>query len=815
MQQDPQETGTFYTVSSSGNNNEHNDATSIQLQPQQLKMENICNASQQHIVACQPETCKTNSENLPIQRSLSTLHTVVDQNLKSSTIPENQCQELNCDKNLTSHKQMPVQMQRQNSTTIAHNVNELLNDQMVNNCQNVHHTQYSPLQQNNQQIQHNIYDKQMLPQMLTQKESMSNYQQHLFNNSGMHHSQLFTVQSFGQGMTSPQDMTVNQMRLMQHNLPNYQQNLRYSDRFQSIWPQNDRWNQYRQHLQLPSQWQYYCQTHGTNLNQQNFESQNQCTPLQNQANHKLNTSPSTVEIYSQRERQKILQFTPDMIHDQELLISTMRQQGVPEEVMRRQFDALLKEQKRYLTYIAQFQQKPDIPDETKKTRVVRKRTEKDEKPEWMVRITPSRITYKDIEKLNVQKGNLNEQYTINDKSSEYKIIADQQNNQQFKNEEICNQVLPQQMHVQINPYQLRKTTNWPNKNNHRMSCDHTACHSCNHLQNVSRNLYNSTSKYAQHPCNMHYNLCFPYSNSQEVWSKAKEYNSNLLPPLENKRPIETSSLLKMRKYKEIICPQKRNNGLQDLDSIQKTLETLKNPTRRKGFEHLANLAKKKPIVRLNGIQNFNEIPENMQPQLSTESALSQKKISANGLENSRNLNNPHLRVLRPKRADELLAMEYPRQKENARNYYNMQTERDNNTVTTLQNQNMLSPLRNHLYGSVPYDRQNRSIVQEGNNEMTFQYEDAAAPRYHQMQQYYSNEHDPLGHTGGQGDVACMQYPNAPDATKINRAAGDTAEKLNVEETKKRVSRAQIMQGTNAFSQPEIRETKSIAGITYP
>lgn len=742
---------------------------------------------------------------------------------------------------------MFMQMQQQKQATIAQNANVPLNDQAAGNCQNIYHTQFhAPFQQNlhqiNQQTQHSAYRQQMLPQALNQMQPISNQQQHVHNNLQTHCShynqQLPVAQVSRQGMTSPQDMTVSQMRLMQHNLPIHQQNLGYPVNFQPAWPQNERWmqitNQNQQHLhqQLPPQWQYYYQARDANFNKQNSESQDQSNPSQNPANNKP-TDQSAAEAHTQREKKKMLQFTSDMIRDQELLVSTMRQQGVPEEVMRRQFDALLNEQKRHLAYIAQFQrQEADISEEVKRTRLARRRTEKDEKPEWMMHITPPRMSYSDIERMKAQQRAPNEQYLMSGKSPEKmsKIVADQQKNHQPKKEEmICNQVPPQQMYVQVNPYQLWQANNWPYRSDHQTPCDHTGCYSYDRQQIAPNNIccpLNPTFKYAQYPYNMRYNPYFPHSEPQEVWSKEHNRSSlnqtdNQGTPMypvyfyQNRRPSETSSLLKMRVYKEIICPQKRNNGLQDPDNIQKMLETLKDPTSRKGLEYLANLAKKKPIVRLNGTQDSNETPEDMQLRPSTKiSAQSQKRVPSNGLENSRNPNNPPSCVMRPKRADEPLTMEYPRQRQNVRNCYSMQAEKENGTVATLQNQGAFSHAQD---GSSPYDRRNMPVAQgcHGNNNMIFQYGEGALPRhYYQMQQYYLNGQNVPGHNGGQGDIACMRRPDAPGATRIDRAGGDTGEKSNAEEAMKRVSGVQAMQGTNAYGQPEIHETRTIGGITY-
>lgn len=781
------------------------------------------------------------------QLFLNDSRAVINQNPNKPSTLDNHYQKQSVnDNNASNHGQIFMQMQQQKQATIAQNASVPLN-QTAGNCQNVYHTQFlAPFQQNphqiSQQKQHNAYSQQMLPQAVNQAQSIFNQQQHVHNNSQTqcsHYNQQSPVtQVAGQGMTSPQDMTVNQMRLMHYNLPINRQNLGYPGNFQRMWSQNEKWmptvNQSQQHLhqQHQPQWQHYYQARDGNFIQQNFGSQSQYNPSQNQANNKP-TGHSVTEVgHVQQKKRKTLQFTPDMIRDQELLVSTMRQQGVPEEVMLRQFDALLNEQKRHLAYVAQFQQEADIPEEVKRTRLERRRTKKNEKPEWMVHITPPQISYSDIERMKRQQRASSEQYLMNDKSPE-KInkMADQQKSYHSQKEEICNQVLPQQMYVQVNPCQQQwQANNWPYKNNHQTPCDHIGCYSYNHQQNALNNMYrppNPIYKYAQYPYNMRYNSYFPHSEPQEVCPKQQSQISlnqtdNQKAPMDptyfyqqNVKPIEISSLLKMRVYKEIICPQKRNNGLQDPDSIQKMLAALKDPSSRKGLEYLANLAKKKPIVKLNGTQDSNEIPENMQLRPSTETLTqSQKRVSLNGLMNNRNPNNPPARILQPKRANEPLMSEYPRQKQNVRNCYNIQAEKENGMVATLQNQDAFSHARDEL---IPYDRQNMSVVEgyHGNNNMIPQYGGNAPPcNYYQMQQYYLNGQNLPGHNGGQGDVACMRRSAAPGATRIDRPGGDTGEKSNAEEATKCISGVQAMRGMNAYSQPEIHETRTIGGITY-
>lgn len=773
------------------------------------------------------------------QQSLINLQ-IIDQNHETSALV-NGCEKQPSDgRNAINQKQIFIQPKQ---AAIIRNVNASLSDRCVNNYQNVYQFQsHNPVHQNSQQIneqtQHNVYHQQMLPQGLNQMQSpILDQEQHLHNNSGAFYGhynqqQLSATQVSGHGMTSPQDMTVNQMRSIQYNLPIHNQNRGYSANPQShtAWPQNDRWIQTANlHQQSPQQWQYYHQD--TNSNEKDSRSQDQSNSLQN---YKSTNQQSVAEIHTHQNRKKKLQFTPNMIRDQELLVSTMRQQGIPEEIMRRQFDALLNEQQKHLVYLMQLQQQEDIPD-IKKIRLAQRRIEREEKPEWMIHITPSRISYNEIERMKAQQRGQKKQYRTDSQLQEEinkTVTARQQDYCQQKKQEINNQViLPQQMYVQMNPQLWQRQMIWPHKNNHQTSCNNYAACYPYHQQNTLNNIYHQTNptfnKYVP------YNICYNpyYSNSeQQKISQNKEHNPSSSNSIDNqrlsmdfanfeqsKRPAEPSSLLKMRMYKEIIRPQKRNNGLQDPNTVQKVLETLKNPSSRKGLEYLANITKKKPAIRLNGVQDSNEIPEDMQPRPPVEmSSQPQKRISVNGLENTRNPNNPAPRILRPKRADEPAMMEYPRQRQNA-GIYSMQAEKENGTVAINDDQRWQP--RDHTVSYVqdarssPYD-QNTPVMQgRHDDQKMFQYAAAPSQHYHQMQQYYLNRQNLAGHNGGQGDVVSVQRPNAPDAVRIDRAGGDTGEKSNVEGPTKRVD-MQTIQRTNIYSQPEIRETRTIGGITY-
>ncbi|KMQ94767.1 beta-hexosaminidase subunit beta [Lasius niger] len=894
--QDPRETGTYFASSSIRSNNDHGDALPAKLSSHQ-QSKDTSDTDQQQVIANHQQICQTNphSENLLIrpiasperhpfvssmlqgtvvcdrslrnpsaiinqpvimqtptqvamsqtQQSSSNSREIIDQNRNETFALVNGCERQSIGgRNAINHKQIFIQPKQ---AAIVQDANAPLSDRCANNCQNVYHAQlHNAFQQNPQQIneqtQHNAYHQQMLPQALNQMQPpILDQRQHLHDNSdtfyGHYNQQLSATQVSGHGMTSPQDMTVSQMRLLQHNLPIHNQNLGYPVNLQSAWPQKDRWiqtiNQQHLHQQSPQQWPYYHQD--TNFIQKDSRTQGQFNTPQN---HKSTNRQSVAETYNQQnDGKKKLQFTPDMIRDQELLVSTMRQQGIPDEVMRRQFEALLNEQQKHLVYLAQFQQQEDIPD-IKRIRLTQRRIEKEEKPEWMVHITPPRISYNEIERMKTQPRDQKKQYLTDSQLPEEvnrTVTARQHDYCQQKKQEINDQaILPQQMYVQMNPHQLwqQQMITWPYKNDRKISCGYTAYYPYGHQQNTLNNAYHQANptfnKYIPH--NMRYNPYYPHSEQQKIWHK--EHNPSSLNSIDNqilsmdparfeqnKRPTEPSSLLKMRMYKEVIRPQKRNNGLQDLDTIQKVLETLKNPSSRKGLEYLANMTKKKPAIKLNGAQDHNEIPEEMQPRSPVEmSPQPQKKISANGLENRRNPNNPMPCILRPKTVNEPAMMEYPRQRQSARICYSMQAEKENGAVAINGNQQRCQP-RDHAVSYtqdarsiIPYDRQNVPVAQgrHDDNVTTFQYANAPPQHYHQAQQYYLNGQNLAGHNFGQGDVASMRRPDAPGAMRIDRPGGDTGEKSNSEGTTKRVN----PQGMNVYGQPEIRETRTIGGITY-
>ncbi|RLU21580.1 hypothetical protein DMN91_005953 [Ooceraea biroi] len=899
VQQDPRETKNFFASSVARSNNGHGDAISAQFSSfyQQPKLKSTSSPSQQQIAANHQQISQANpqSESLLTRRITSPERqahrpfvptafqgsVIRDRSPRNSAIMNqpkiiqspstqvapSQMQQFSndpravvdenrdgtsafdaCEKqpvggrNAVNHRQMVMQLQEQRQAPDSRDMNAPSNVRSASNC---HHMQpHDTFQQNPrrvyQQMQRSVYHPQTLQQPYSQPQSSQQQQTHDAPGALCAHyvnRQLSAARVCGQGMTSPQDMTVSQMKLMRHSLPTHQQSFGYPVNLQAAWPQNDRWmqttSQSRQvPLQQPSspsssQCQCYRQVQAAssaNFDQQSFRNQDRS----NSPRNRRSTSQQSVVAAQNRQDagKTIVRFTPDMIRDQELLIATLKQQCVPDDIIHRQFDALLNEQRRHLAYIAQIQAIPQAEDadlEIRRLDQSARGRERDEKPEWMVHITPPRISYYEIEMMRAQQKALKKQCTMGDQPLEEigSTHVQQQNYRPPKQEQMTNQVVPlKQMHFQTNPYQQQMAA-WSRKG--AVCCPH------GHQQNVPNSLYCQPSLplNVPHSCNMPHNPYY-HSEQQKTWSEQHDPNSLksmndqrvFIEPARfcEQRQVEPSSLLKMRVYKEMIRPQRRNDGLQDPETIQKALKALKDPTSRRGLEYLANLTKRKPTVKLNGTQDPGEIPDELRSRLPATSVQIQKRAYANGLENRRNPNNPPPRMLRPKRVDESMMPEYPRQRKNAGTRYSVQAERENGTAATSQQQDharVVSCMQGAQ--SIPCGLPNASAAQDPcGSHLTMMSQCGGAPlqhRYQLQRRYYLNEHNSVDRDGGQGDVASTQRLDAPGMTRIGRAGGDTTvENLNAEETTKHMSIAETMRGTNG--QPEVRETRTIGGVTY-
>ncbi|KAG7200296.1 hypothetical protein KM043_017761 [Ampulex compressa] len=632
----------------------------------------------------------------------------------------------------------------------------------------------------------------------------------------------------------------------------------------------------------------------------------QVNPDQQAAQQKPCTSPRKNQ---DPEKQRHLQFTPDMMRDQEFLLSTMRQQNIPDDIMRRQFDALLCEQRRHLAYLEQLRSQEEAPETKRSSSVFRKRKQTEEKPEWMIHITPPRVSYEEILRSRMQDKLQREQDRRGKGILEdHHGRVEQQVTMQREAKEILNgNAASEQIHSRHQqgntcgrandwrqPCNRERTNDWHRCNNwHRASnvqqagdfedVDHSG-RAGNFQQpgmyqetsnwdqaarleeagNV-RQVYNckqktgnapfSTTSMNLPPCHrvaptwsnkltvppydpsfmvQHQQHCqcqshFPWY-SQQYWNPQIQRDtlqetrerinslsdSNTAKNSENRgtRDCEPSSLLKMRIYKEVIRPQKRNNGLQDPETIQRALATLKDAESRRGFEYLANLTKRKPVVKLNGIQEPQEVYFEQQPPVSRVS----KKIPSNGLENTRNPNNPPVqRLSLVKKSAKQVAHEYPRQRiaNNARNCYSMQAERENGTMA---NNRMQSELERAQF------QNKRNCTSMENTVVPSTKFDANYPQFYQQQCYFKrqklcNEQAIGGQnhaiSNGEGDVGSTSLQNTINNKNENGAAGDAVGTSNCSNELPGAMQSEMLPDTCCNrGQSDIQETKTIGGVTY-
>ncbi|KAI4504417.1 hypothetical protein M0802_000888 [Mischocyttarus mexicanus] len=800
-------------------------------------------------------------------------------------------------RNLMLHRQAVLQekqQQQQQLQTKSHSVT-YSNDHStsVSPTNNFHSSQMnsSPIvthgnpQQVYQQFQDNLTHQQQMQQRAInqQFQMMSGQQQgqHQPNvNQGAYYNyftQPMPEKMTGPyGMTSPQDANINQTRSTQNAMVSMQQE-------QLINQQNKITPSSQMSIDNPnikSQIRPYTINLVDNNKSQNVTynhhhgqlSQLYRPPIPGQQfvnYYQKNTIPQNhvpqqiiaTEVPTNPEKRN-LKFTSNMIRDQELLVATMKQQGISDELMRRQFDNLLKEQRRQLEYLEQFHQEGEPPDTKKQEK--RKRIQMDEKPEWMAHITPPRISYSDLEKLNakVQEENvIPSQQQINENHPEdYNKMQQNVNNQ-----EMVHSIHDQSQQKAHQLWQQQQNVNWQQQMGfptietgipqyaygspqiHSVKSMSVPSKQYQHQYFVNNPMQSQYPVYWQHPKQMQqaYQQQYYQAPQQVTWEhdqSKNEKNSSLskkaisLNDL-NVRNVEPSSLLKLKLYKEVIRPQKRNNGLQNPDTIQKALEILNNPESKVGLEYLVNLNRNKPKIKLNGIQDPNEVTPDLisrPPNFNNSNSIPQRGISANGLENSRNPNNPIPQPLKYLKKSEIgtIGNEYPKQKQNnPRNRYSLMAEREDGTVAPTVQYQMLTPnqqLNNHHHQQhqnyqklIPYNDKNS--LSALNKPISYQFDGSAHQNYYQqMQHLYQNKHNLIrGGNNGQGDVPSLNKPNTANIAYLDSPGGDTADLSYSKEN------GQIQNKITPYSpfglthklngscnSTDIREAKTIGGVTY-
>lgn len=561
-----------------------------------------------------------------------------------------------------------------------------------------------------------------------------------------------------------------------------------------------------------------------NPNQQMVPTQ-QFNPQQSQDSHPK----------EQTGRKKPLKFTVAMIRDQEKLLATMKQQAVPLEIMQRQFEMLLNEQRKLLEYVEVLHQQGEFSEGTKLVVKNRKRKQEDEKPEWMIHLTPTRLSYLQIEKIQEQRRReqeAREMEMMQQQQQQHQQRQHQQHQQQQhqqQQQQMMGQMSGQQVPVQganqqYHQHWQQQQANWQQQQRALQ----------NYTNNMHPQLYtvpvpgnvNDPMKSMNYQQNMPQSQYIHQQSHQQYYNQPQlqQYQQLYQPILqENQEHVQSSSqstepcsLLKMRQYKNDIRPQRRNNGLQDPAAAKELLENERLPMEtRRGLEYLANLAPKKMnIIKLNGLQDRTEAETEFQRRLITSiSPPPANKVSANGLANSRNPNNPSSqRLLNPRKIEQEYLKEYPRQKSNIpNNYYSVQAERENGTVATDQPQLIVQQQLSDQNSTslVPYVE--RNLMVNRGNVMPFKFDGNYPQHYQQMQQYYQNTKN-LGRNNGEGDVGSSQRIELNKGS-FHHAGGDASGNMNGS-MNGQMAEDKMLPEKVYYSQPDIHESRTIGGVRY-
>ncbi|XP_076221866.1 uncharacterized protein LOC143174347 [Nomia melanderi] len=650
---------------------------------------------------------------------------------------------------------------------------------------------YQQLQQTvaqQQQMQQRAMAYQM--QMMPANQQTPGSQGNLYRHGGLQ----FVAQTPGQGMTSPQEATLRQNQnpqtYIQRNANPRNAHLKpfainvMNPQLQFV--PNPPTPQYQQLYRHPSQQLF---RNPGNVNQQ--------VAMQPDYNHpagqiEQNSEPVNDQQNSQQKRAK-LPFTASMMRDQEKMLTTMRQQGVPMEVIKRQFDLLLCEQRRQLEYIEELRRQSDS-QEVRPAPMPRRRRQTDEKPEWMIHLTPSRLSYAELEKLHEERR-------------EKERLARQMEEARLQNE------MSNQVNQQYQCYQPNWHSNVPQFQSNVSSAKSTPNVPTNHQQYYQQNF--PRHQHAQHPHQQYsaqYQQQHPHLDQQVYDSSQHQVYRNDPSSYQTDRPTtEPSSLLKLRVYKERIRPQGRNNGLQDPEVVRRYLERASGSTdTRRGLEYLSNLTKG-PKFKLNGMQDASEIEDELKQRLIVPyQPTSKRQISANGLENTRNPDNPPPQRLASLKKQQEFLREYPRQKCNPRNCYSVQAERENGTVAS-NDQVFLTQQQGLGYAASPFIPYNES--NPGNARcslLPFKFDGSYPQHYQQMQQYYRNARN-LGRNNGDGDTGTSEKRTGVlSSAGFDRAGGDATGNVHGQPAD---SETAPVCGAH-YSRPDLHEPRTIGGVRY-
>ncbi|XP_066585115.1 probable serine/threonine-protein kinase yakA [Prorops nasuta] len=362
---------------------------------------------------------------------------------------------------------------------------------------------------------------------------------------------------------------------------------------------------------------------------------------------------------------------------------------------------------------------------------------------------------------NTYQQNQQQYYTYQQNQQQYNTYQQQQNkypqNQQQQNTYPQNQ----QQHYTYPQYQQQQNTYLQNQQQQNI-----------YQQNQQQPPNNQSQSQQQ----------FNEQNESKQFKSKKEEESPIfdIDYFKASSSGEPSSLLKLRVYKEMVLPQKRNNGLQDPEILHNVIDIMKCLEKKESPEYLVNSTQENPNLQLNETQDHQEIENILPPNIEIDlAAQNQKQMSANGLGNSRNTNNPPAqRSAHLKNGQQKLAAEYPLQKTNVARY-NMTHESENDSVAlTAQANRPAEPASN----TTSSNQCEQISINPGNQTMnnsnlpSSSSDPTHSQQYEEYQQYIQNQRSLSNNDQGDNNVILKNQINMTKHS--NPAQGDSSEAVN-------------------------------------
>ncbi|XP_048509726.1 uncharacterized protein LOC125500589 [Athalia rosae] len=354
---------------------------------------------------------------------------------------------------------------------------------------------------------------------------------------------------------------------------------------------------------------------------------------------------------SRVEGKKNPEFTVEMIRDQELLVANLRQQNIPDDIMRRQFNTLLADQRRYLAFLEE-QRAPETID-VKQSRAVGKVSPRCQQAYSMERTSHANTA---IHRGQGRGTDVNQDCRTGMPGQRSPVVPEKPSDRQrhhLHDHELC--------HSEFWPSQQKAIT--PQSYNVPAGIIESSVHTSSGSPPL-RGITSSRTRVGQLMPHEFSNLRQDQIHWRPQYPGLTTPDSQRVSKIESKEP---SSLLKIREYNKYIRPQRQNNGLQELSSetMGKAL-TCSAVNKNIGFDYLVGIDKKVATVGLNGAQDPSEL-EKIMPLPPEYRRQRCSRVSANGLCDTRNSNKTALTSitvsLRKKTdpADDPVPFGYPRQ----------------------------------------------------------------------------------------------------------------------------------------------------------